>query len=57
MGLALGVGLGLSAAYILFQTISATFSINAGMNPILASWLPNILFFLIAVYLYRRAPK
>lgn len=57
MGLALGTGLGLSAAYILFQTVSATFSINAGMDPLLASWLPNILFFLIAVYLYRRAPK
>lgn len=57
MGLALGVGLGLSAFYILFQTISATFSINAGMSPILAAWLPNAVFFFIAAYLYHRAPK
>ena len=57
MGLALGTGLGLSAAYILFQEISATFSINAGMPPLLATWLPNIVFSFIAAYLYKKAPK
>lgn len=57
MGMALGIGLGLSAGYILFQTISATFSINAGMSPMLASWLPNIVFTFIAAYLYKKAPK
>ncbi len=57
MGLALGVGLGLSAIYILFQTVSATFSINAGLSPIIAVWLPNTVFFFIAAYLYHRAPK
>ena len=57
MGLALGTGLALSASYILFQTISASFSINAGLPPILAAWLPNLLFTLIAAYLYRKAPR
>ena len=57
MGLALGIGLGLSAAYILFQSISSSFSVNAGMHPILAAWLPNIVFTFIAAYLYRKAPK
>lgn len=57
MGLALGTGLGLSAAYILFQSISATLSINAGMSPQLAAWMPNIMFFFIAAFLYHRAPK
>lgn len=57
MGLALGTGLALSAIYILFQTISATFSINAGMSPALAAWLPNIVFAIIAAYLYHKAPK
>lgn len=57
MGLALGTGLALSAGYILFQTISATFSINAGLPPIIAAWLPNILFTLIAVFLHRKAPR
>lgn len=57
MGLALGTGLALSAGYILFQTVSATFSINAGLSPLIAAWLPNIVFFFIAAYLYYRAPK
>ncbi len=57
MGLALGIGLALSAAYILFQTVSASFSVNAGMPPLVAAWIPNIVFFFIAAYLYKKAPK
>ena len=57
MGMALGIGLALSASYILLQSISATFSINAGLHPALAAWLPNILFMFITIYLYRKAPR
>lgn len=57
MGLALGTGIGLSAIYILFQTVSATFSINAGLHPAIAAWLPNFVFFFIAAFLYHKAPK
>ena len=57
MGMNLGVGLGLSASYILFQTISATFAISGNVPPILAVWIPNILFLIIAIYLYMKAPK
>ena len=57
MGTALGVGLALSASYILLQTMSGTFSINAGLHPALAAWIPNILYFFIAWYLYKKAPR
>ncbi|MBQ8455256.1 MAG: LptF/LptG family permease [Bacteroidaceae bacterium] len=57
MGFSLGIGIALSATYILLQGISATFSTNAGMHPALAAWMPNILFALIAIYLYRKAPQ
>lgn len=57
MGLNLGVGLALSFSYILFQTVSATFAINGNTPPIVAVWIPNILYTLIAIYLYRKAPK
>lgn len=57
MGLSLGVGLALSFGYILLQTISASFAINAGMPPALAAWMPNIIFTLVAYYCYRRAPR
>lgn len=57
LGLALGVGLALSATYILFQTVSATFSTNAGLPPVIAAWLPNLIFTFIAAYLYKKAPR
>ena len=57
MGFSLGIGIALSATYILLQGISATFSTNAGMHPALAAWMPNILYSLIAIYLYRKAPQ
>ncbi len=57
MGLHLGIGLGLSFSYILFQTVSSTFAVNGNMPPIIAVWIPNILYTFIAVYLYRKAPK
>jgi lipopolysaccharide export system permease protein len=57
MGLHLGVGLALSAIYILFTTMSTTFSVNGVMSAFVAVWLPNFVFFLIGVYLYNTAPK
>ena len=57
MGLHLGVGLALSFSYILFQTVSATFAVNGNTPPIIAVWIPNILYTFIAIYLYRKAPK
>jgi len=57
MGLYLGIGLALSFTYILLQTVSATFAINADTPPILAAWIPNILYSFIAYFCYRQAPN
>ena len=57
MGLYLGIGLALSFSYILLQTVSSTFAINADTPPMLAAWIPNILYFFIAYYCYRKAPN
>jgi|LAHS01.1.fsa_nt_gb lipopolysaccharide export system permease protein len=57
MGLYLGIGLALSFAYIMLQTVSATFAINANFPPMLAAWMPNILFAIIAFVCYRHAPN
>lgn len=57
MGMYLGIGLALSFFYILLQTISASFAINAGSPPIIAAWMPNILFAFVAYYCYRKAPR
>ena len=57
MGLHLGIGLALSFSFILFMQISTVFATNGSMNPLLAVWLPNIVFSVIGIYLYRVAPK
>lgn len=57
MGLYLGIGLGLSFGYIMLQTVSSTFAINAGTPPVLAAWIPNLIFALIAYFCYRHAPR
>jgi lipopolysaccharide export system permease protein len=57
IGMHIGLGLGLSFGYILFMQFSSQFAINGSLSPILAAWLPNILFTFISLYLYRLAPK
>lgn len=57
MGISLGIGLALSFTYIMFQTVSATFSTKAGMPAALAAWIPNAVFAVIAFILYKRTPE
>ena len=57
MGLYLGIGLALSFGYIMLQTVSSTFAINADTPPMLAAWIPNIIFAVIAYFCYRQAPN
>ena len=57
MGLYLGIGLALSFGYILLQTISATFAVNADTPAMLAAWIPNLLYIVIAYFCYRQAPN
>ena len=57
MGMYLGIGLALSFGYILLQTISATFAINADTPALLAAWIPNLLYVIRAYFCYRQAPN
>lgn len=57
MGISLGIGLALSVIYIMFQTITSTFAINSNMHPGLAMWIPNVVYFFIAIYFYTKAPR
>ena len=57
LGMSLGIGLALSVTYIMFQTMSATFAINANFPPILAVWIPNFIYVFIAFYFYKKAPR
>jgi len=37
--------------------ISTTFATNGNLLPVIAVWIPNIIFSLIAIFLIRLAPK
>jgi len=55
MGLNIGLGLLLSFSYILFMTVTSTFAVSGLTSPRVAMWIPNILYAIIAIVLYRRA--
>ncbi len=57
MGMYLGIGLALSFGYIMLQTVSSTFAINANTPPALAAWIPNVIFAVVAWFCYRKAPN
>ena len=57
MGKNLGIGIVLTAAYILFSTVSTTFSVNGVMSPFMSAWLPNFIFLAIGIVLYIRAQR
>lgn len=57
MGINIGIGLLLSFTYILFSTVTATFAVSGYTSPTVAMWIPNAVYSIIAVVLYRRASK
>lgn len=56
-GLHLALGVIISVLYILFSRFSIVFATKGSFTPFLAAWTPNIIFGLLAFYLYRKAPK
>ncbi len=56
-GLHLAIGVIISVMYILFSRFSIVFATKGNFAPLLAAWLPNTIFGILAFYLYKRAPK
>ena len=57
IGMNIGIGLMLSFSYILFLQFASQFSLKGTLGPMLAMWIPNILYSIIAMALYKLAPK
>lgn len=57
LGLNIALGLMVCVSYIFFMQISTTFATLGNFPPLLAVWFPNIVFSIIAIYLYYIAPK
>ncbi len=56
-GLHIGLGIGLCFSYIMFCKFAEEFAKGSSLSPALLVWTPDIIFAVIAVFLYRNAPK
>lgn len=57
IGLHLAMGVGIGSLYVLASKFSITFANSIDINPVLAVWLPNIIFGIIAILLLFRGQK
>lgn len=57
IGMHIAAGIGLALLYIFFMRVTIVAATHAGFNPLLAVWLPNIVFGILSFVVYFRAPK
>ena len=57
MGINIGIGLVLSFSYILFMAITQSFAYSGLTSPLVAMWIPNVIYAVIAIILYKRAEQ
>jgi len=57
IGMNVGIGLALSFSYIFFQQFASQFSLKGNLSPLIAMWIPNLIYMVIALVLYKLAPK
>lgn len=57
MGINLALGIGLAFTFIFFDKIFGTMAEKSSFPPIIAVWIPNFTFGLLAIYLLRNAKR
>jgi lipopolysaccharide export system permease protein len=57
IGLQIAIGVVISFTYILFTQFSKQFAIGGMLPVMLAVWLPNLFFLIVALFLFRLAPR
>ena len=57
IGMQIGIGLIVAFSYLLFMQFTSQFAISGIFSPTIAVWFPNILYAVIAYFLYKYAPK
>jgi len=57
MGVNLAMGIGLAFTFIFFDKIFGTLAEKSSLPPLIAVWLPNITFGMLAIYLLRNARR
>ena len=57
VGLHIGIGIGISFSFVMLMQIASVFATEGGVNPAIAAWIPNAIYFIVALWLIRKAPK
>lgn len=57
IGANIAIGLGFVFMYIFAMKVTTVAAINLGFSSLLSVWIPNILFLIVGLYLYKLAPK
>ena len=57
MGVNLAIGIGIGMIYIFFDKIFGTMAEQSSFSPFVATWFPNIVFGILAIYLLRNAKR
>ncbi len=57
MGMHLGFGIAIAFLYVLLGQIGKAFGVNGVMAPVLAAWIPNAIYMVLAIIFLARAPK
>lgn len=57
IGMNIAIGLGFAFMYIFSMKVTTVAAINVGLPAFLAVWIPNLIFLLVGIVLYRIAPK
>lgn len=57
MGMNLAIGIGLAFTFIFFDKIFGTLAEKSSISPLIAVWLPNFVFGILAIYLLRNAKR
>lgn len=53
----LALGFTIAALFIITDRFSTIFSTKGNLPPLLAAWIPNMIFIWVVYYLYKKAPK
>jgi lipopolysaccharide export system permease protein len=56
-GAHLALGFIIAALFIITDRFSTIFSTKGNLPPLLAAWIPNMIFIWVVYYLYKKAPK
>jgi lipopolysaccharide export system permease protein len=57
IGIHIAIGITICFLYILFMQFSSEFATKGNLSPFIAAWIPNIIFGIVGIILYRMAPK